>query len=132
LPTDASVAAASSANDTCSATTISASHTDSTTGCATTRDCTEGDTDARLNERVADGVYSWTTDTTGPSLTVPTTGLVLGCHPGTLPTDASVAGAADPTSELHSRRDSVSRLLLTTNSATTRDFTVTAKDACLH
>src|SRR4051812_50177258 len=85
------VVAASSATDTCSAATITAAHADSTVGCVTTRDFTVTATDACLQATVAHVLYTWTNDTTGPSLTVPTTGLALGCNPVTLPDDSSVA-----------------------------------------
>src|SRR5206468_3702660 len=73
-------------------------------------------------------------DTTGPSLTVPTTGLALGCNPaaGTFPTDASVAAASSATDTCSATTISATHTDSTTGCVTTRDFTVTAKDACLN
>ncbi len=77
--------------------------------------------------------YHWIEDLTGPSLTVPTTGLDLGCNPVTLPNDTSVAAASSATDACGGTTVSVTHAAdSTVNGVTTRDFTVTAKDPCLN
>src|SRR5204862_4228282 len=94
LPTVSRVVAASRAHDACSASTFSATHTDSTTGCVTTRDFMVIAKDACLNQIVAHVVYSWTRSAERRVGNERTTGLVLGCNTGTLPTDPSVVAAS--------------------------------------
>jgi hypothetical protein len=131
LPTDASVAAASSANDTCGTTTISATHTDSTTGCVTTRDFTVIAKDACLNEAVAHVVYTWTTDTTGPVITASGTTLTLPCNPSTTEIEAAL-GTATATDSCSAATVTSADSAVTTSSecgrSQTRTFTAT--DAC--
>src|SRR5207253_5932222 len=71
-PTDATVASQVSAADTCSAVSTNVSHLDTTNGCAITRTFTVTATDACTNATTKNVVYSWTADTTGPTLNVPT------------------------------------------------------------
>ena len=132
LPTDASVKSASSATDNSGSATITVSHVDSTSGVTTTRTFTVTATDACGNVSAPKtAVYTWTVDTTAPSLTVPA-GSDLGCNPvtGNLPTDASVKAAASATDNSGSATITVSHVDSTSGVTTTRTFTVTATDAC--
>src|SRR6266581_4795750 len=129
LPIDATVAALVSASDTCSAVTTNVSHLDSTNGCVITRTFTVTATDACTNATSKNVVYSWTTDTTGPTLNVPT-GSNLGCNPANPPTDATVASQVSASDTCSAVSTNVSHLDSTNGCVITRTFTVTATDAC--
>src|SRR5207248_1894891 len=75
-------------------------------------------------------IVTWTVDTTKPVLTVPTTGLALGCNPTTLPDDASVTAASGATDTCSTPTITATYADSTTGCVTTRDFTVTATDGC--
>src|ERR671935_252952 len=134
LPTDASVQALVAANDTCSTAALSVSHSDTTSGCVTTRTFTIRATDACGNSTTApNAVYTWTTDTTGPVITASPSGSNLGCNPAaaSLPTDASVQGLVSATDNCTgSPTLSVTHSDTTSGCVTTRTFTIRATDAC--
>src|SRR5207244_5795450 len=101
-PTAAQIDAAlgsATASDTCSSVTPSASDsavTSSSCSRSQTRTWTAADACGNSATPVS-RIVTWTVDTTKPVLTVPTTGLALGCNPTTLPDDASVAAASSAT-----------------------------------
>src|SRR5256886_6770815 len=128
-PTDATVASQVSASDTCSAVSTNVSHLDSTNGCVITRTFTVTITDACTNATSKNVVYSWTTDTTGPTLNVPA-GSNLGCNPANPPTDATVASRVTASDTCSAVSTNVSHLDTTNGCVITRTFTVTATDAC--
>ncbi|HEX4876707.1 MAG TPA: HYR domain-containing protein, partial [Chitinophagaceae bacterium] len=73
--------------------------------------------------------YTWSDDTENPVLTVPTTGLALGCNPATLPTEASVIAASSATDNCGATiTASAGAISGTCNRSQT--FTVTATDGC--
>src|SRR5207249_7444563 len=72
----------------------------------------------------------WTVDTNGPTVTVPTTGLGLGCNPQTLPTDASVAAQVTASDSCSAVTTNVTHLDSTNGCIVTRTFTVGVTDAC--
>src|ERR1044071_1016826 len=128
LPTDASVAALVTASDGCSAVTTNVTHLDGTTNCVVTRTFTVTVTDGCTNSATKIVLYTWTTDTNKPSLTVPT-GSNLGCNPANLPTDASVAALVTASDGCSAVTTNVTHLDGTTNCIVTRTFTVTVTDA---
>ena len=72
LPTDVSVKGLVMATDTCSAPVINVSHVDTINGCVVTRTFTVKATDGCGNTSAAQAVvYTWTADTTPPSITCP-------------------------------------------------------------
>src|SRR5262249_39386065 len=89
IPTTNSYAV--NAADTCSTPILTRSQVDTVNGCFHTRTLTWVATDACGNSNSCSQFIDWTVDTTPPVLTVPTTGLDLGCNPQTLPDNASVA-----------------------------------------
>jgi hypothetical protein len=106
------------------------SHIDATSGCVVTRTFTVTATDACNNASSPKTVvYSWTVDTTAPSVTVPT-GSNLGCNPASLPTDASVKALVSVTDTCSTPVVNVSHTDVTSGCLVTRTFTVTATDAC--
>jgi hypothetical protein len=129
-PTDASITALVTATDTCGVPTVNVSHVDTTTGCVVTRTFTVTATDGCGNASAAQTVvYSWTADTTPPTVTVPT-GSNLGCNPATLPTDASVKALVTASDNCGVANVTVTHVDSGTACAMTRTFTVTATDAC--
>src|SRR5206468_2647234 len=93
LPSDASVKALVTATDACSAPTVTEIGSDSASGCVTTRTFTISASDACGNSVTApNAVYTWTTDTSAPTITASPSGSNLGCNPAaaSLPSDASV------------------------------------------
>jgi hypothetical protein len=91
LPTTASVVAASSATDNCGTPTITAvAGSVVATGCNRSQTFTITATDGCGNTDTGTVTYTWKEDTQPPTLTVPTTGLELGCNPVTLPNEGLV------------------------------------------
>ena len=114
-----------------SATTITVTHSDSISGCVTTRRYTVTATDSCNNSATANVIDTWTIDTTAPSISgVPTSGLALGCNPATLPTDATITGLVSATDNCGSATITVSHVDSTSGCVTTRTFTITATDTC--
>jgi hypothetical protein len=73
LPSDSDVAGQSSATDNCGGTpTITATHSDSTSGCMTTRTFSVTATDAcgNMSSPAKTVVYTWTVDTAAPTITL--------------------------------------------------------------
>src|SRR5207249_7905596 len=97
--------------------------------CVVTRTFTDTVTNACTNTTAQTVVYTWTADTTQPSLTVPT-GSNLGCNPANPPTDASVAALVTATDGCSSVTTNVTHVDGTTNCVVTRTFTVTVTDGC--
>src|SRR5207247_10786953 len=92
-PTEPSVRAFAPPTHPCTELTISVTHSDSASGCVTTRTFTISASDACGNSVSApNAVYTWTTDTTAPTITASPSGSNLGCNPAaaSLPSDASV------------------------------------------
>jgi Concanavalin A-like lectin/glucanases superfamily/Immunoglobulin domain/HYR domain len=82
FPSDLSVKAQVTATDSCSSVTIHVSHLDGGTPCNSTRTFTITATDACGNNSAATNVvYSWTVDTTPPTLT---RGTIASCYPTTV------------------------------------------------
>src|SRR6185369_1072153 len=83
LPTDASVKAVVNGVDGCGGVvTVNVSHTDTASGCQTTRTFTISATDACGNISLPVTVaFQWTTDTVLPRLAGVSTGSNLGCNP---------------------------------------------------
>src|SRR4029078_11568576 len=133
LPTDASVRALVTATDTCSTPTIAVTHTDTTSGCVTTRTFSITASDTCGNSSAATSVvYIWTTDTGAPSITASPSGSNLGCNPaaGSLPTDASVRALVTATDTCSTPTITVTHSDTTSGCVTTRTFSITASDAC--
>ena len=130
-PTDASVKALVTAADNCSTPTINVTHVDCGTACAPTRTFTVTATDSCGNTAAKTVVYTWTADTTAPTITAVPTGSNLGCNPTNPPTDASVKALVTVTDNCGTPTINVSHADAATNGCTvTRTFTVTATDAC--
>jgi hypothetical protein len=103
---------------------------DSGTTCAPIRTFTVTATDACNNPSAPKTVvYTWTADTTPPSVTVPAGG-DLGCSPTNLPTDVSVKALVTVSDTCSAVTTTVTHVDSTTNCVASRTFTVTAKDAC--
>jgi hypothetical protein len=131
-PSDADVKGLVTATDNCSGTpTINVGHTDATSGCTLTRTFTVTATDGCGNTSVAKTVvYTWTVDTTPPTVTVPT-GLNLGCNPTNPPSDASVMVLVTATDNCSGTPTiNVGHTDATSGCTLTRTFTVTATDGC--
>lgn len=130
LPTDVSVKAQVTASDTCSTPVVAVSHVDTTNSCTVTRTFTVTAADACNNACAPKTVvYTWTADTTPPTVTVPT-GLFLGCNPTNQPSDASVKLLVTATDACSTPVATVSHADTTNGCTVTRTFTVTAADTC--
>jgi hypothetical protein len=132
LPTDASVTALVKATDTCSAVTVTVSHSDAVSGCVTTRTFTVTATDACGTSATGTAVYTWTTDVAPVITGLPAAVVALGCNPASssLPTDASVKALVIATDTCSAVTVTVSHSDAVSGCVTTRTFTVTATDAC--
>ncbi|MBK8671129.1 MAG: hypothetical protein IPN89_17480 [Saprospiraceae bacterium] len=129
LPTVASVVAASSATDNCGTPTITAVAGAITGTCSKTQTFTVTATDGCTNTDVKTVTYTWSDDAVNPALTVPTTGLALGCNP-TLPTVASVVAASSATDNCGTPTITAVAGAITGTCSKTQTFTVTATDGC--
>ena len=129
LPTVASVIAASSVLDNCGA-NITAVAGDITGTCEKSQNFTVTATDncGGLTD-VETVTYTWTFDTQAPVLTVPATGLALGCNPQTLPTVASVIAASSVLDNCSATLTAVAGDI-TGTCEKSQTFTVTATDNC--
>jgi hypothetical protein len=131
LPTDASVQAQVTATDNSGSVTINVTHVDGGTTIAPTRTFTITATDGCGNVAMANPVvYTWTADTTPPTITSVPTGSNLGCNPATLPTDASVKAQVTATDNSGLVTINVTHVDGGTAIALTRTFTITATDGC--
>ncbi len=131
LPDDASVKALVTATDNCGTPTVNVAHADVISGCTVTRTFTVTATDACGNAATPRTViYTWTADTTAPTITSVPTGSNLGCNPATLPTDASVKTLATATDDCGTPTINVGHTDATSGCTLTRTFTVTATDGC--
>src|SRR5439155_5977975 len=134
-PTAAQIDAAlgsATAADTCSSVTPSASDsavTSSSCSRSQTRTWMAADACGNIATPVS-RIVTWTVDTTKPVLTVPTTGLALGCNPTAFPDDASVTAASSATDTCSTPTINTIHTDTPTGCLTTRDFTVTATDGC--
>src|SRR5262249_7387255 len=134
-PTDASVQAQVTAADNCNGTpTITVTHTDSDSGCTHTRIFTAKAKDACGNTSAPCTVtYTWTVDTTPPTITSKPAGGDWGCNPdpSSLPTDASVSAQVTATDNCSGTPTiSVTHTETSSSCLTTRTFTITATDGC--
>ncbi|MGA2241055.1 MAG: HYR domain-containing protein [Verrucomicrobiota bacterium] len=131
LPDDASVKALVTSTDNCGTPTVNVSHVDGTSGCTVTRTFTVTATDACGNAATPQTViYTWTADTTAPTITSVPTGSNLGCNPATLPTDASVKALVTATDNSGVVTVTVTHVDSGTPCAPVRTFSITAADGC--
>jgi large repetitive protein len=130
LPSEASVIAASSATDNCGTPVITASAGAISGTCTKSQTFTVTATDGCGNTDVKTVTYTWTDDTEDPVLTVPTTGLALGCNPATLPTEASVIAASSATDNCGTPVITASAATISGTCTKSQTFTVTATDGC--
>ncbi len=98
LPTCASLKALVSATGNCgSATTVTiTTNADAISGCLVTRTFSIKAVDACGNTATASTVYTWTANTTAPTLIGVPASTNLGCNPITLPTCASIKRSSAP------------------------------------
>jgi hypothetical protein len=131
LPTCDSVKAQVVASDTCSSVTLSCRQGDSDSGCTHTRTFTITAKDACGNVSSPCTVtYTWTVDTTPPTITTCPTGGFLGCNPTTLPTCDSVKAQVVASDTCSSVTLNCQQGDSDSGCTHTRTFTITAKDAC--
>ncbi len=94
LPDCSSVQAGVTATDNCGTPTINCSSSDSVSGCTHTRTFTVTATDGCGNYSDSRTVtYTWTEDTTGPTITPTGTTLTLGCNPTAAQIEAALGTA---------------------------------------
>ncbi|HTS19818.1 MAG TPA: HYR domain-containing protein [Verrucomicrobiae bacterium] len=129
-PTVASVKALVTVSSGCSTPVLNVSCADSTNGCSITRTFTVTASDGCGNTSAPQTVvYTWTADTTAPTVTVPAGGN-LGCNPASLPTAASVKALVTATDSCSTPTINVTSMDSGSACAMTRTFTVTAVDSC--
>jgi hypothetical protein len=130
LPTDASVTALVTATDDCTLKSTSVTHVDVVSPCGTTRTFTVTATDSCGNSTTKTAVYTWTIDTTAPTITSVPPNTNLGCNPATLPSDASVAALVKATDTCTLKSIAATHIDSGSPCGMTRTFTITATDAC--
>ncbi|PKP36598.1 MAG: hypothetical protein CVT97_08640, partial [Bacteroidetes bacterium HGW-Bacteroidetes-14] len=131
LPTVSSVIEASSATDNCGTPTITAVEGAVTGTCSKSQAFTVTATDACGNTDVETVTYTWVDDDSeAPVLTVPTTGLALGCNPSSLPTEASVIAGSSATDDCGTPAITALAGAITGECTKSQTFTVTATDGC--
>jgi hypothetical protein len=130
LPTDASFTAQVVATDTCTIKSIKVTHVDTGSPCGMTRTFTTTVTDGCGNFATKTVAYTWTVDTTAPTISSVPANSVLGCNPSSLPTDASVKALVKATDNCTLVSTNVSHTDSISGCAVTRTFTINATDAC--
>ena len=131
LPTDVSIKALVLATDNCTTSpTINVSHVDGGTACAPTRTFTVTAADGCGNAATQTVAYSWTADTTPPTITSVLIGASLGCNATNIPTDVSIKALVTATDNCGTPTISVTHVDGTTNCTPSRTFTILATDAC--
>lgn len=126
IPTDLTIKSGTVVSD-CSYVTVDVSHVDSG-DCTITRTFTVTATDSCGNSTNKTVVFTWKSDKTPPSLTVPLGG-DLGCNP-IVPTDDSIKAGVTAVDTCGSVTVTVTHQDLPYNCSLTRTFTVTATDDC--
>ncbi len=131
IPDDSVVSSNVTATGNCgSVTTFKVTHIDSLVNCAASRVFTVTAVDACGNTATAYATYTWTANTTAPTIVVPS-GYDLGCNPTTIPDDSVVSSNVTATGNCGSVTTfKVTHIDSLVNCAASRVFTVTAVDAC--
>ncbi len=133
VPTDLSVQAWMRATDSPGPVSVNVYHVDAVMGCRTKRTFTLIATDESGNNAVTTVAYTWTTDTTPPTLSDVPTGADLGCNPLTsdLPTDERVRALVSASDACTVRPViQVTHEDSTRGCVTTRTFSISASDDC--
>ncbi len=110
--------------------TITASQTNSTNGCTTTRVITYTATDGYANSATYVQTITWTTDTTAPVIVSSPANTDLGCNPSTLPTVSSVKALVTATDTCSTPTINVTSADSGTPCGMCRKFTITVSDLC--
>ncbi len=130
-PTDGSVMGALTVIDSCGMVTTNVTHVDVTNSCTVTRTFTITAADECGNVSPTNTVvFSWTTDTTAPSVTGVPPGGVLGCNPANPPTDASVGAQVQGNDNCGIGSKNISHSDSVNGCTLTRTFTITVTDNC--
>lgn len=131
LPTDASIKPQVAATDNVGVSSIYVTHSDMTNGCTINRIFFANATDACGNTSPwSTAVYSWTIDTTAPTITSIPAGGSLGYSPTNLPTDASVKALITAFDTCTLTNISVVHSDMTNGCIFYRTFFATAADEC--
>jgi len=131
LPTLTSVTNGVSASSTCSSATLSVSSALATNGCFRTNTFTIKATDACGNTASTVVVYSWTANTTLPTISGVPTNAFLGCNGSTnLPSDITISNQVKATAACGTAAISVTHVDGTNGCSGTRVFTIKATDGC--
>jgi hypothetical protein len=129
LPTDADVAALVVASDACRLASTNIAHIDSGTLCLSNRTFTIMVADGCGNRETNTLVYTWTTDTTPPTISAPSGTVALGCNP-TLPTDADVSTLVIASDACSLASTNVTHVDAGTLCLSNRTFTIIVADGC--
>jgi hypothetical protein len=131
IPSDASVLAQVAVTDNCCVLGTNVYHNDTVVGCKTNRTFTITAFDCCSNTVAKQVLYSWTVDTTAPTLFVPTGG-DLGCNPplALIPDDAYVLVQVSVIDNCCVLSTNISHQYTGTACSSNRTFTVTALDCC--
>jgi len=130
-PVDASILVLLTVTDNCGVASTNVSHADMTNGCTVTRTftITAGDDCGNVSSP-ATAIFTWTQDTTRPTITGVPAGTSLGCNPDNLPTDASVKALVQANDNCGVATKTVSHVDSTDGCTVTRTFTITVADNC--
>ena len=130
LPSAASVTNGMSASSTCGSASLSVASAVTNSGCLWTNAFTITATDTCGNSSSTNVVYTWTVNTTPPTINGTPTNSNLGCNPTNLPSAASVTNGMSASSTCGSASLSVSSAVTNSGCLWTNAFTITATDTC--
>jgi|GEM_PF-4255216 len=109
---------------------ITATQSDTTNGCQTTRLITFVASDSNGNSITNIQTITWTADTTAPVILSSPASMDLGCNPKTLPTDASIKGLVSASEGCSTATVNVSHVDSGSACGYLRTFNIIVSDAC--
>ena len=130
LPTCGSVTNGMTASATCGSASLSVSNLLTTNGCLLTNVFTIKATDGCGTTSSTTVIYTWTVNTTPPTINGTPTNSNLGCNPASLPSAASVTNGMSASSTCGSASLSVASAVTNSGCLWTNAFTITATDTC--
>ncbi|HEY3864187.1 MAG TPA: SdrD B-like domain-containing protein, partial [Verrucomicrobiae bacterium] len=130
LPTDTNIAAGVTAIVSCGTSNIVVTHTDTNINCLYARTYFVTVTDTYGNSASTNVTFTWTSNSTPPTIYGAPANADLGCNPTNLPSDSTVTNGMTASNLCSLAPLSVTNILVTNGCFVTNVFTVTANDSC--